>query len=67
MDVGSLVVADAQAAKLVQPRKRSLDHPAPPTQAASVLGGSHGQPPHDVTCSETTSNRSGVVAAIAEH
>lgn len=30
MDVCPLVVADAQAAKLIQPRKRALDDPPPP-------------------------------------
>jgi hypothetical protein len=49
------------------PRKRPLDHPAPSAQATSVLGASHGKPGHDVTCPETASNRSGVVAAIAEN
>ncbi len=28
MDVGQFFIADAQAAKLIQPRDRALDHPA---------------------------------------
>ena len=67
MDVGPLVIADAQAAKLVQPRKRPLHDPAPPTQATPVLGAAHGQPGHDVTSPETAPNRRRVVAAIPEH
>ena len=43
MDVGPLLIADAQAAKLVQPRKCPLHDPAPPPQATSVLGASHGR------------------------
>ena len=47
MDVGPLVIADAQAAKLIQPGKRALDDPAPPAQAAAVLGAAHGQQRHE--------------------
>jgi hypothetical protein len=48
VDVGPLVIANAQAAKLVQPRERALHDPAPPAQATPVRGAAHGQPGHDV-------------------
>jgi hypothetical protein len=67
VDVGPLVVADAQAAKLVEPGKCPLDYPPPPAQATPVLGAAHRQPGHDVPRSETAPNRSGVVAAITKH
>lgn len=38
MDVGSLFVADAQSAKLVEPGKAPLNNPAPSTQSAAMLG-----------------------------
>lgn len=37
MDIGSLLVADAQSAKLVEPRKGPLHDPSPPAQPAAVL------------------------------
>jgi hypothetical protein len=67
VDVGPLVIADAQAAKLAQPRERPLYDPAPPTQATLVRGAAHGQPGYDVTRSETLPNPCGVIAAIPEH
>ncbi len=48
MDVGPLVIANAQAAKLVQPRERALHDPAPPAQATPVRGAAHGQPGRDM-------------------
>ena len=38
MDIGSLLIADAQSAKLVEPGKAPLDDPAPSAQTAAVLG-----------------------------
>ena len=67
MDVGPLVKADAQAAKLAQPRERPLHDPAPSAQATPVRGAAHGQPGYDVTRSETLPNPCGVIAAIPEH
>ena len=36
MDVGPLVVADAQASELMEPGKRPLHDPAPPAEATPV-------------------------------
>jgi hypothetical protein len=67
VDVGSLVTADAQAAKLAQPRKCALDDSPPPAQATAVLGAAHRQPGHDVPRPETAPNRRRIVAAITKH
>ena len=49
VDVGPFVVTDAQTAELIQPRKRPLDNPAPPPQAAAVFGAAHRQQRQNVT------------------
>ena len=67
MDVGPLVIANAQAAKLVQPRERVLHHPAPPAQATPVRGAAHGQPGHDMARPQPAPNRRRIVAAIPEY
>ena len=43
MDVGPLVIPDAQAAKLTEPGKRALHDPAPPAQATPMRGAAHGE------------------------
>src|SRR6476660_679627 len=53
MDVGSLVIAHAQAAKLTEPGKGALDDPPPSAQATPMRRAAHGQPRHDVTSPET--------------
>ena len=67
MDVRPLVIADAKAAELIQPRKGPLDDPAPPAQPASVRGAAHREPRLDMPRSQPTPNRRRVVAAIPEH
>ena len=41
MDVGTLLVADTQSAKLVKPGKATLHNPPPSAEAATVLGVPH--------------------------
>jgi hypothetical protein len=67
VNIGPLVVADAQAAKLIEPGKCPLDDPPPLAQATPVLGAAHRQPGHDVPRPKTAPNRRRVVAAIPEH
>jgi hypothetical protein len=67
VDVGPLVVADAQTPELVEPRKRPLHDPPPPAEATPVRGAAHGQQGRDVTSPETAPNGGHVVAAIPEH
>ena len=52
VDVGALVVTDAQAPELVQSGKGALYDPPPPAQTTAMLGAPHGQQGHDVTSSE---------------
>jgi hypothetical protein len=51
VDVGPLVVPDAQAAVLIQPRERALHHPPP--QAADMLRAAHGHQRENAACSQT--------------
>ena len=67
VDVGPLVVADAQAAKLTEPGEGAFHDPPPPAQATPMLCAAHGQQGHDVTRPQTAPNGSCVVAAIPEH
>ena len=66
MDVGPLVVADAQTAKLTEPGKGALYDPAPPDQTTPMLGAAHRQEGHGVTSPETAPNGNSVVAAVPE-
>ena len=67
VDVRSLVISHAQAAKLTEPGKRTLHDPPPPAQATPMLGAAHGQQGHNVTSAETAPNGGRVVAAIPDH
>ena len=67
MDVGSLVIPHAQAAKLIQPRKRPLDHPPPPPEATPVPRATPRYERANPTPAQTTPNRLRVVAAIPEY
>jgi hypothetical protein len=67
VNIGSLVVADAQAPKLIQPGERALDHPPPPAQAGPMFTAPFGEARHDVPQSETAPDRGRIVAAITEH
>ena len=68
MDVGPFVVADAQAAKLVQPGERPLHDPAPPAQAAAVRRcDASPDKGTNARVRRPVSDRRRVVAAIAEH
>jgi hypothetical protein len=67
VDVGPLVVADAEPTELVKPRKRPLDDPPPSTQSTPVRGAAQGQYGRDVTGPDPAPNGGRVVAAIPEH
>jgi hypothetical protein len=49
VDVGSLFVPDAQAAKLIEPGEGSFYHPTPSAQPTTVFGVSLGEPRPDPT------------------
>jgi hypothetical protein len=43
MDVGTLLVTDAQSAELVEPGKGSLHDPSPSTEPTAMFGFSHSE------------------------
>lgn len=43
MNVGTLLVADAQSAELIEPGKGSLHDPSPSTKPTAVFGPSHSE------------------------
>jgi hypothetical protein len=67
MDVGSLLIPHAQAAKLIQPRKRPLDHPPPQPEATPVPRATPRYERANPTPAQPTPNRLRVVAAIPEY
>jgi hypothetical protein len=66
VDVGSAVVADEQAAVLVEPGEGALDHPAEAAEAGAVFGLAARDHRFDPSQSELATMGSGVVAAIAD-
>jgi hypothetical protein len=52
MDVGSLLIADPKAAKLIEPTKCSFYHPSPSSQTAAVSRVAFGNQRDDVSESE---------------
>jgi hypothetical protein len=67
VDVGALVVADAQAPELVQPGERPFHHPPPPPHAAAVSRSAHSEEWKNVTSSQPPSDPLGIVRTIAEY
>jgi hypothetical protein len=66
MDVGSLLIADAKTAKLIEPTKCSFDHPSPSPQTAAVSGVAFGNHRDNVSKSKGYSGRGGVIAPVAQ-
>ena len=64
MDVGPLVIPDAQTATLIEPGKRPLHDPPPPAQPTPMRGATHCEPRHDMPRPQPTANRPRVVATI---
>ena len=67
VDVGPLVIPHARAAKLIEPGKRPLDDPAPPTQSTPVRSATHREPRDDMPRPRSAANRRRVLTAIPEH
>ena len=65
MGVGPLLIANAQAAKLVKPSKTPLNDPAPSAQSATVLGITLGKPRHDVAGTQTLPDCLCVITTVA--
>ena len=65
VNVGPLVVADAKAAKLAEPGKRTFHHPPPSTQSACVLRSGNGEQREDMAGSQIAPDRLGTICAVA--
>jgi hypothetical protein len=66
VDVGASVVAAAQAAVLVQPADRALDHPAVFAKARSVGLLRFGEPGRDATFPQGLAVPAAVISAVGE-
>jgi len=53
MDIGSLLVADAQPAKLVQPGKAPLHNPAPSAEATAMFRVAHRKQRQNASLAQT--------------
>jgi hypothetical protein len=67
MDVGQLVVAEVQAAKLIQPGERALHDPPPSAQAAAMPRSAHGEQWEDLAYSQALPDDLRVVRAVTQH
>jgi hypothetical protein len=67
VNVGSLLVSHAQAAKLIQPRERALHDPPPLAQATPMLRAAHGEQRKNVASSQALTYGLCVIRAVAEN
>jgi len=66
VDIGSLLVADSQSAKLVEPGKATLDYPPPSAQPAAMLGVTHREQRHDAALTQTLPDCLRIITAVAQ-
>jgi hypothetical protein len=67
MDVGTFLVSDAKATKLIQPGKASLHNPSPSTKATPVLRVAHREQRQDTPVAQTLPDCLRIIAAVAYH
>jgi hypothetical protein len=65
MNIGSLFVADAQSAKLVEPGKAPLDNPAPSPQPTAMFGVTHCEQGYDAAVTQSLSDCLRVITSVA--
>ena len=65
MDIGSLLVADAQSTELVEPGKAPLHDPAPSAQSAAVLGVTHREHRDNAALKQTLPDCLRIIATVA--
>jgi len=65
MDVGSLLVANTQAAKLIKPSEGPFHHPSPSAESTAMFGVALGEPRNDVASAQTLPDCLRVITAIA--
>jgi hypothetical protein len=64
MDVGPLFIANAQAAKLIEPGEGPFYNPSPSAEPAAMLGVAPGEPRYDVAGMQTLPYRFGVITTV---
>ena len=67
MDIPSLLVADAQSTKLVDPSEGPLDDPAQLAQAATALSVTHREKRHDAALTHSLPDCLCIIATVAKH
>jgi hypothetical protein len=61
------LIANSQAAELVQPSERPLHYPAPSAQPAAMFGVTHREQRHDAAFTQTLADGLSVIATVAQH
>ena len=65
MDVGSLLIANTQAAKLIKPSEGPFHHPSPSAQPTAMFGVALGEPRNDVATTQTLPDCLRVITTVA--
>ncbi len=67
MNVRPLFVANAQAAKLIEPGEGSFHDPPPLAQSAAVFGVALRKKRDDASATQTLPDRLSIITAVAQH
>jgi hypothetical protein len=59
------LIANTQAAELIQPSERPLHDPPPSSQPAAMFGFAHRKQRHDAALTQTSPDCLGVITAVA--
>ena len=65
MDVGSLLVANTQAAKLIKPSEGPFHHPSPSAESTVMFGVALREPGHDAAGTQTLADCLRVITTVA--
>jgi hypothetical protein len=65
MDVGSLLVANTQAAKLIKPSEGPFHHPSPSTESTAMFGVALGEQRHDTATTQALPDCLRVITTVA--
>jgi hypothetical protein len=65
MNVGPLLIANTQAAKLVQPSERAFHHPSPSSKPAAMFGVPSSKEGDDISSTQASPDGFGSISAIS--
>jgi hypothetical protein len=65
MDVGSLLIANTQAAELIHPGEGTFYDPAPSAESTAMFGVALGKPRNDVATTQTLPDCFRVITTVA--